>query len=181
MTTRRVRVGAAAGAAVVLLAGAALVFALTRNPAGGSPPPQTLVTNEDLAKLRAEAAAAARNLFARIDEADATGNPAVLDGLYTEGAKALEESQKKGTRDRLERGVVSVKRSRVSNVRVTDVTPRTAVVHLDYQVLSAEIREAKSKKLIERQAGGAVTPIVVSLERIDDHWLVARVDIESQP
>jgi hypothetical protein len=176
--TRRVRIGAAAGAAVLLLAGATLAVVLTRDPGGASPPPQTLVTTEGLAKLRTEAEAAARNLFAKIDEADATGNPAVLDGLYTEGAKALKDGQKKAVTNRAAQGYVSVKNSQVSQVQADEVTPVTAVVHLTYQVFRADIRDAKTNKLIERQPGGKPTLFVVRFERINGKWLVARLNIE---
>jgi hypothetical protein len=86
---RRVQLGVGVG--LVLLLGVVLALVLLRDPAGGSPsaspPTQPVPTRPDMDQLRAEAAAAAETLFRKIDEADATGNPAVLDGLYTEGAR----------------------------------------------------------------------------------------------
>jgi hypothetical protein len=182
MAARRVQLGVGVG--LVLLLGVVLALVLLRDPAGGSPsaspPTQPVPTRPDMDQLRAEAAAAAETLFRKIDEADATGNPAVLDGLYTEGAKAVEEGQKKSTRDRLAQGVVSVKRTRISDVRVDELTMDRALVRLKYQIVSADIRDAKTKKLVERQGSGPLNAVVLDLERIDGRWLVGRVNIEDQ-
>jgi hypothetical protein len=95
------------GVGLALLLGVVLALVLLRDPAGGSPsaPTPTSPTRPDMNQLRAEAAAAADNLVRKVDEADAAGNPAVLDGLYTEGAKAVEEGQKQAVRKRLDRAL----------------------------------------------------------------------------
>jgi hypothetical protein len=168
------------GVGLVLLLGVVLALVLLRDPAGGSPsaPSQTTVpTRPDMAQLRAEAAAAAETLFRKIDEADATGNPAVLDGLYTEGAKALADGQKKAVADRAAQGLVTITRSRVTDVQVEELTPQIAKVRLSWEILSSEIREKGTGKV--RQRGSrSTTAIQLVLERIDNRWLVGQLTIE---
>jgi hypothetical protein len=171
---RRVQLGVAVG--VVLLLGVVLALVLLRDDAGGSPPPQTIPTPADMDKLRAEAAAAAENLVRTIDQADATGNPELLDGLYTEGAASIADGQKKFIRDRTAQGLVSVKRSRITDVRVEEVTPSTATVRLVHTVISGELRDRKTGRLVERKPA-SVTPLLLGLERIDGRWLVSAVTI----
>jgi hypothetical protein len=181
MAARRVQLGVGVG--LVLLLGVVLALVLLRDPAGGSPsaspPTQPVPTRPDMAQLRAEAAAAAEHLFRKIDEADATGNPAVLDGLYTEGAKAVEDGQKQAVRKRLEQGLVSVRHSRVTDLRVEELTTDIARVRLTWKVLTVEIRDAKTKRLIERQPANQ-TPVLLLLERIDGRWLVGQLTITDE-
>jgi hypothetical protein len=180
MAARRVQLGVGVG--LVLLLGVVLALVLLRDPAGGSPsaspPTQTTVpTGPDMNQLRAEAAAAAENLVRKVDEADATGNPAVLDGLYTEGAKAVEDGQKQAVRKRLEQGLVSVRHSQVTDLRVEELSPDVATVRLTREVPFSELRDAKTKKLVERRPG-SVTPLLLVFERINGRWLVAKSRIE---
>jgi hypothetical protein len=182
MAARRVQLGVGVG--LVLLLGVVLALVLLRDPAGGSPsaspPTQPVPTRPDMAQLRAEAAAAAETLFKKIDEADATGNPAVLDGLYTEGANSLENAQKEAVRKRSAQGVVSVRQSRTVDVRVEELTPDLAKVRLTWEVPFSEIRDAKTRKLVERKPG-TVTPVLVVFERIEGRWLAAQLRIEEDP
>jgi hypothetical protein len=157
---------------------------LLRDPAGGSPsaspPTQPVPTRPDMDQLRAEAAAAAETLVRTIDKADATGNPNLLDGLYTEGAASIADGQKQFIRDRTAQGLVSIKRSRITDVEVEDLTPSTARVRLVHTVVSGELREAKTGRVVKR-VPGSVTPLLLSFERIEGRWLVSEVEIRDNP
>jgi hypothetical protein len=79
------------------LAVAAVVLAvlLLRDPDAG-PKPSALPSEQELAILRAEAVVATKTLFERIDQAYATGDPNVLDGLYVPDSD-LGREQKQGS------------------------------------------------------------------------------------
>jgi hypothetical protein len=179
MAPRRVQLGVGVG--LVLLLGVVLALVLLRDPAGGSPstPTQPVPTRPDMDQLRAEATAAAETLFKKIDEADATGNPAVLDGLYTEGAKNVEDGQKKAVADRAAQGLITVRQSRVTDVQVEELTPQLAKVRLTWEILRGEIREKDSGKVRYRGPKSA-TPVRLVLERIDNRWLVGRLTLEGE-
>jgi hypothetical protein len=181
MAARRMQLGVGVG--LVLLLGVVLALVLLRDPAGGSPsaspPTQPVPTRPDMDQLRAEATAAAETLFKKIDEADASGNPAVLDGLYTEGAKNVEDGQKKAVADRAAQGLITVRQSRVTDVQVEELTPQLAKVRLTWEILRGEIREKDSGKVRYRGPKSA-TPVRLVLERIDNRWLVGRLTLEGE-
>jgi hypothetical protein len=67
----------------------------------------------------------------------------------------------------------------VTDLRVEELTTDIARVRLTWKVLTVEIRDAKTKRLIERQPANQ-TPVLLFLERIDGRWLVGQLTITDE-
>jgi len=161
-----------------VLAIAAVAMMLVRDPqkATGDIQPSAA----ELEQLRMEAAAAAVNILKQIDEADRTGNPTLLEGLYTPD-NALEDEQQDTVRDRLkETGEVVDSKTEASDVRVVKIDRATAEVRLLYNVIDNVYRDAKTRKVTARKKGTLVECTIL-LRRIDNRWLVESLDYQERP
>jgi hypothetical protein len=141
-TSRRVLLGVGIG--VLAVAAVVLVVMLVRDAASGAAKvPSAQEEAQEFAKLKAEAGAAAENLFNRIDEAYSTGNPALLDGVYLPNSK-IAETQRGFIRDEVARGEVRVAKARSTDVRVESIDRLAARVTLVRTITQVEVRDAKT-------------------------------------
>jgi hypothetical protein len=173
---RRVLLGVAIAATVIAIVAVAVLLIRDPQEAAGDNGPSVA----ELEQLRTEAAAAAVNVLKQIDEADRTGNPALLEGLYTPD-NALEDEQQEIVRTRVEEdGEVVDSRTRTSDVRVVKADRATAEVHVLYTVIENVYRDAKTRKVTAREKGTAVECTLL-LRRLDNRWLVESLDYEERP
>jgi hypothetical protein len=173
---RRVLLGVAIAATVIAIAAVAVLLIRDPQEAAGDIGPSAA----ELDQLRTEAGAAAVNVLEQIDEADRTGNPGLLEGLYTPD-NALEDEQQEIVRTRVEEdGEVVDSKTKSSDVRVVKVDRATAEVRVLYTVIENVYRDAKTKKITAREKGTAVECTML-LRRMDNRWLVESLDYEERP
>ena len=172
---RRVLLGVAIAATVIAIVAVAVLLIRDPQEAAGDNGPSAA----ELEQLRTEAAAAAVNVLKQIDEADRTGNPALLEGLYTPD-NALEDQQQETIRDRTENGrQIFDTKAETSDVQVVKVDRASAEVHLVQTVIESVYRDIETKRVVARDEG-VTLDCVILLRRIGIRWLVESIEYEER-
>ena len=172
---RRVLLGAAIALVSVLIV--VVVVLLVRGPGEPDGPRAGAAAEEqELARLRAEAAAAAENFWARVERASETNDVSLLDGIYAPGNDRIEEGQKRVVRQQIARHEVETADIRVSNVRVLEVDRMRARVLVDRTVSGGVIKDSRTGKVKYRSRNRLTREFSMVLVRVDGRWLVQGLD-----
>jgi hypothetical protein len=157
---RRVLLGAAIAVTSALIVVAAVL--LIRGP--GEPPVTT--TTDATAQLRAEADAAARNFWVRLDEARAKNDVRKLEGLYVPGSE-IEAGQRIVIERQIKKHEAEIVTARLNSVAVTQIDPSRVT-----DTRTGRVRQLPDDNITRRWT--------MQFDRVDGHWLLQGLSSEVQ-
>ena len=156
----------------LLAAGLAILF-LSLRPTGQAATPPTTTTNREahLERLRAEAIEVARNYFPRKDEAEARGDPSLLDGMFVPNSK-LQAALTEQIEKMRAKGEVLETRSRTEQVEIVSLDETRAQVRFVNVLLYSVLKDINTGQVKKEYETGKQGTWHLFLVRMDDRWLI---------
>jgi hypothetical protein len=170
---RRVLLGAAIAVTSALIVVAAVL--LIRGP--GEPPVTT--TTDPTAQLRAEADAAARNFWVRLDEARAKNDVRKLEGLYVPGSE-IEAGQRIVIERQIKKHEAEIVTARLNSVAVTQIDPSRVTVIASRTVTRIDARDTRTGRVRQLPDDNITRRWTMQFDRVDGHWLLQGLSSEVQ-
>jgi hypothetical protein len=176
--SRRVLLGSAIAVVSVLIVVVAVL--LVRGPDEPGVPPATASAADAVEQARAGAIAASERFWAKLEQASATNNEDLLDGLYVPGSK-VEASQRQVVQGQIERNETSHVNSRTLHVVARDVTTTRAVVVVTRRSEGGEIRDATTKRVKFKDPGRLTSVYTMIFTKSGGSWLLETLTAEAKP
>ena len=161
------------GAAIAVTSALIVVAAVLLIRGPGEPPVTT--TTDATAQLRAEADAAARNFWVRLNEARATNDVTKLEGLYVPNSET-QAGQSTLIQRQIARSEARVVTEHLNSVEVSQVTATSATVLASRTVTKVEARNTQTGKIRQIPDDNVTRLWTMEFDRIDGKWLLRGLD-----